>query len=103
MPDVRISAAAAEQAAHFDAWWSENRPSAPGLFALEFANAVSLLGVAPGAGARFQRSAVPGVRRIVLQRTRNLVFYVYVRATNTVHILAVWGGPRGADPDLGPP
>ena len=103
MPEVRISAKAAEQAEQLDSWWSENRPLAPALFAREFASAVALLRIAPGAGARFQRSAVPGVRRIVLQRTRNLVFYIYSRNADTVHIIAVWGWPRGSDPELGPP
>jgi hypothetical protein len=103
MPEVRITATAAAQATQLDAWWAEHRPLAPDLFAREFANAVALLGVAPGVGARFQRSSLPGVRRIVLQRTRNLLFYVFDRKTDTVHILAVWGGPKGHDPALEKP
>ena len=88
MPEVRISANAAEQAKQLDTWWTENRPAAPALFAREFASAVALLAVAPGAGARFQRSQYAGVRRIVLQKTRNLVFYTYSRDTELVHIIA---------------
>jgi len=103
MADVRISEGAAKQAAELDAWWTENRPQAPALFAREFADAISLLGVAPGAGAPFQRSTVPGVRRIVVRRTRNLVFYVFDRMSDSVYVLAVWGGPRGTDPDLSSP
>jgi plasmid stabilization system protein ParE len=100
MPEVRISEKAAAQAEQLDAWWAENRPLAPALFAREFASAVALLGVAPGAGARFRRSALPGVRRFVLQKTRNLVFYIYSREIDVVHIIAVWGGPKGSDPPL---
>jgi plasmid stabilization system protein ParE len=100
MTQVRISDEAQAQARILDTWWGENRPAAPALFAREFGRAVSLLGSAPEAGALFRRSAIPGVRRIVLQRSRNFVFYVFDRSSDTVHILAVWGGPRGTDPVL---
>lgn len=100
MPEVRISVTAAEQARQLDDWWSANRPLAPALFARELTNAVALLSVAPGAGARFQRSSTPGVRRIVLQKTRNLVFYTYSKDQDIVHIIAVWGSPKGTEPPL---
>ena len=103
MITVRITDEAAEQAMTMDDWWRSNRLAAPSLFAREFKNAVSLLGVAPGAGQRFKRSSVPGVRRLVLPRTRNLLFYLFDRNSETVHILAVWGGPRGTDPQLRDP
>lgn len=98
MAEVRLSERASLQATALDSWWAENRTEAPALFAQEFANAIALLRVAPGAGARFQRSSVPGVRRVVLHRTRNLVFYVYDRSTESVQIIAVWGATRGTDP-----
>ncbi len=100
---VRIVDEAELQAREIDAWWTENRLAAPALFAKEFSNAVRLLGVAPGAGERFRRSTIPGVRRLVLPRTRNLVFYLFDRANDVVWILAVWGGPRGSDPPLRDP
>ncbi len=100
MAEVRISEKAAAQVEYLDGWWARNRLLAPALFAREFAGAVALLGIAPGAGARFRRSALPGVRRIVLKKTRNLVFYIYSREIDVVHIIAVWGGPKGTDPPL---
>ena len=100
MAEVQLSEKAAVQAERLDAWWAENRQLAPALFAREFAGAVALLGIAPGAGARFHRSALPGIRRIVLKKTKNLVFYTYSRETDVVHIIAVWGAPKGTVPPL---
>lgn len=100
MTDVRITDEAAAQASALDEWWTANRLAAPALFAREFVNAVTLLGAAPGVGAPFRRSSIPGVRRLVLPRTRNLVFYVFDRSRDIVFILAVWGGPKGTDPTL---
>ena len=100
MADVKLARSAAAQAEQLNAWWTENRRLAPALFAREFASAVSLLATAPGAGARFHRSALPGIRRLVLKKSKNLVFYVYYPETDTVHIISVWGAQRGSDPPL---
>jgi plasmid stabilization system protein ParE len=103
MPTVRITNEAAEQAQALDAWWRVNRTAAPTLFAREFASGIALLGAAPGVGELFKRSAIPGVRRLVLRKSKNIVFYLYRRDDDTVFILAVWGGPRGSDPTLASP
>ena len=103
MSAVQIVDEAEAQARAIDAWWTENRRAAPSLFARELANAVALLGAAPGAGERFRRSAIPGVRRLVLPRTRNVLYYVHDHKNDIVYILAIWGGPRGNDPTLKDP
>jgi hypothetical protein len=103
MASVRITDEAAAQVDTLDRWWREHRPASPRLFAREFANAVALLGAAPGVGELFPRSTVPGVRRLVLRRTKNLLFYLYDRAGDDVFILALWGGPKDGDPTLSEP
>lgn len=103
MTKVLIVDEAQTQARFHDDWWAENRPLAPTLFAQELAGAIKLLTHAPEIGQRFTRSAIPGVRRLVLQKTRNLIYYVFDRSTDTVWVLAVWGAPRQGDPPLEQP
>lgn len=103
MTKVLIVEEAQEQARFHDAWWATNRLSAPALFAHELAGALHLLTTAPEIGQRFHRSTVPGVRRLVLQKTRNLVYYVFDRASDTVWVLSIWGAPKQGDPPLREP
>jgi plasmid stabilization system protein ParE len=103
MSTVRITDEAATQVVELDTWWRVHRSSSPALFAREFASAVALLGAAPGVGEVFRRSAVPGVRRLVLRRSKKVIFYIYRTADDAVFILAVWGGQRDGVPTLKPP
>lgn len=80
-----------------DAWWREHRDKAPGLFADELARAFQLIGLAPGAGKRY-RHARQVVRRVMMRRTRNHVYYVELE--EFVLVVAVWGAVRGTGPDL---
>lgn len=85
------------------AWWSENRPAAPNLVVEEFANCIELLESSPDAGVRVRRAAIPGVRRMLMPRTRHHVYYVHDETHGIVYVLAVWGAPRAAAPPLSDP
>lgn len=85
------------------AWWAKHRPAAAGLVATEFERCVGLLAVAPDAGPRFLRAPLPGVRRLVMKRTRHVVYYLHDRANEAVYVIAVWGAPKGGDPILTDP
>jgi plasmid stabilization system protein ParE len=61
---------------HFDAWWRENRPAAPNAFAVAIESALSLLGVAPEAGAPFVSRRVSDVRRLVMETGHSLYYRV---------------------------
>lgn len=82
------------------AWWRANRPSAAELFVDELARAFTMLAEAPAAGVRYSRSKVPGVRRLLLPRTRYHVYYV--QHEDVVLVLAVWSAVRGRGPHLRP-
>ncbi|MBI2893554.1 MAG: type II toxin-antitoxin system RelE/ParE family toxin [Deltaproteobacteria bacterium] len=103
MTTVVVVAEAEEQLREIIEWWVENRPAAPALVLEEFARCVELLEHSPDAGPRFLRTRVPGVRRLVMKRTRHLVYYVHDEENAVVYIITVWGAPREGDPALRDP
>lgn len=84
-------------------WWETNRSSAPGLVLEEFERCVTLLEHSPDVGLGFHRSTVPGVRRLLMKRTRHFVYYLHDVEHAVVYILAVWGAPKDGDPVLSDP
>ena len=100
MTTVVVVDEAEDQLRIIDRWWRENRPLAPKLVLEEFSRCVSLLETAPDIGPRFRRSSVLGVRRLVMKRTKHIVFYVHDRANAIVHVIAVWGAPKEGTPIL---
>ena len=81
-----------------DAWWRENRLSAPGLFAEELTEAMGHLALIPEMGRRYRHPRIPELHRIVLRSTRYHVYYVL--ADDLVTVLAVWSAVRGRGPKL---
>jgi plasmid stabilization system protein ParE len=79
-------------------WWRENRPAARRLFATELRRALLLLAHSPEIGVAYPAAPVSGVRRALLASTRYHVYYTYNVTTNTIEILAVWGGVQERDP-----
>ena len=66
----------------------------------EFERCVSLLESSPDIGTRFHSASVPGVRRIVMTKTRHYAYYLHDETNETVYIIAVWGAPKGDAPVL---
>lgn len=81
-------------------WWRANRPKAPGPFEREFHEGVTLLASVPDVGRRYPRRGIPGLRRLLLPRTRYHVYYVHGRSRSEVLVLAVWSAVRGRGPRL---
>lgn len=94
---VRISALAERHILEIDAWWRERREKAPDLFEQELAAGLQTIASAPGAGQRYPHASAD-VRRLLLRSTRNHLYYVELPAQ--VLVVAVWGGIKGAGPDL---
>jgi plasmid stabilization system protein ParE len=95
---TEVSARAAGQVRQAAAWWSANRPFAPGAVAKDVAESIALLAEQPGIGARCGGSRTPGVRRLFLGR---IGYFVYYRATNeTLEVLTLWHASRGSRPPL---
>jgi plasmid stabilization system protein ParE len=93
---VEFSGEARAQVERADAWWRENRPAAPDLFANELDQALVALEGAPGMGLRYEPK--PGIRRLLLQRTSSHLYFL-VQA-DRVYVVAVWSAYRGRGPAL---
>jgi plasmid stabilization system protein ParE len=91
---------AAEDAAAIDLWWTINRRAAPDLFRQELEEVVTLVASSPtlGRAADTNDDDFPGVRRVLMRRTR---YHVYYRVVGEVlEVLAIWHGARGEGPML---
>lgn len=93
---VELSAEARAEVERADAWWRENRPAAPDLFANELDQALIALEVAPGLGLRY--APKPGIRRLLLQRTSYHLYFLV--EANRVYVVALWSAYRGRGPAL---
>src|SRR5262245_66421316 len=93
----RTAAAHAQAAAE---WWLANRATAPALFLDELDTTVRLLETSPRIGALYEKGGVPGVRRLLIGRSRYHVYWEIDAGTRTVTITAVWHSRRGAGPAL---
>lgn len=78
---VRIKPRAEKQIEAAAAWWSENRPAAPGAIRSDLMAALDALVEQPGIGALVENSRDPETRRLYLARTR---YFLYYRAARTV-------------------
>jgi plasmid stabilization system protein ParE len=82
------------------AWWLVNRRANPRLFDDELRAAWRRVGGAPHAGQPYAHPRVPGVRRVLMPRSRYHVYYVTDEAAGHVWILAIWHVARGGQPPL---
>jgi plasmid stabilization system protein ParE len=95
---VVFQARATREVEAIDAWWRENRPSAPDLFATELGDMIAAVALLPSLGAPARNARLVGVRRVLLRRTRYHVYY-WVHA-DQLEVLAVWHAVRGAGPGV---
>lgn len=79
-------------------WWLENRQSSPNLLVDEFEEMVGLLQILPEVGHVFRRATIPGIRRILLRKSRYWLYYIPDPSHSVVYVLAVWSAHRGSDP-----
>jgi plasmid stabilization system protein ParE len=95
---VRLAPRALAEAERLKTWWLKNRPLTPELFDEEVSSVIERIGAAPELGAIYPSSFGQKVRRVLMPRTQNHVYYV-VRE-NEVIVLSVWGAPRAKGPKL---
>ena len=92
--DVLFHLRAAEDAATIETWWRANRTSAPELFVRELETTLALVASSPTLGVLAAREeAFPGVRRVLMRRTRYHLYYRLVG--QTLEVLAIWHTARG--------
>jgi plasmid stabilization system protein ParE len=56
----------------------------------ELERCVTLLENSPDIGTMFHRTNVPGVRRLLMKKTKHLIYYVHDDNNAVVYIVAVW-------------
>ena len=98
MLNVEVTPRAAVQIEAAATWWLKNRPVAPDAIRIDFQEAVALLSVQPGAGAKSRSPRYPELRRLYLSRVRYHVYYNVM--PDKVVILAFWHASRGSGPGI---
>lgn len=79
-------------------WWKAHREASPVLVLEELERCLSLLESSPDVGARFHRSRIPSVRRLLMRRTKHHLYYLHDERNAVVYVIAIWGAPK-----VGPP
>jgi hypothetical protein len=97
---LRIGKRAQGQAARIEQWWAEHREAAPGLFVDELEATFRFLCSERGAGVRWPTPRRPTLRRILMPRSKNHVYFMVDEAADVVRVLTIWGAPRGKAPKL---
>ena len=97
---LRIGRRAQQQADRKARWWAEHRPGAATLFLDELERTFRLVVETPGAGVSWPTPKRPRLRRVLMPRTGNHVYFEVDATGQTVHVLAIWGAPRGRTPLL---
>jgi plasmid stabilization system protein ParE len=97
---LRVAKRAQQQAIRIEQWWVEHRPAAPTLFTEELERTFRHLCSVANAGVRWPTPRRPTLRRILMRRSGNHVYFLIDEAMDTVRVLAIWGAPRGATPRL---
>ena len=96
---LRLSDGAQRDIETIDAWWREHRPASPLLFRDELRAAIEQIESHPESGAAYLAAKKP-YRRVVLPRSKYLLYYEYDKATGVLAVASIWGARRGTDPEL---
>ena len=83
-------------------WWRANRTTAPDLFERELEAAKNRLALEPRAGRFYARIGDSLIRRVLLPRTEQHVYYEVDEKAEMVLVHTIWGARRGRGPDLQP-
>jgi len=81
-------------------WWQANRDKALGLFVEELAEAEHHLMTLPEFGELWRVRRKRTIRRWLLPKTAQHLYYVHNREREEVLVLAMWDARRGREPKL---
>ncbi|MGH7438618.1 MAG: hypothetical protein ACRENE_23260, partial [Polyangiaceae bacterium] len=95
---TRLAAPARKQATSLHRWWRKNRRASPDLFARELEAARKFIASTPELGTVYVERNGTVVRRVLMPKTRNHVYYEIDREHRVAIILAVWGAPKERGP-----
>lgn len=97
---LQVSARARRRANLVDIWWREHRSAAPNLFQEEMVAGFELLLSSPRIGVVHKQAGKRTVRRLLLQKTQQHIFYWVDEKRSTVRIMNIWGSARGRPPAI---
>ncbi len=97
---LEVGRRAQRQAQRIEEWWARNRPDVPDLFTDELAEVFLQITERRGVGVGWPTRRRPDLRRILMPKTGNHVYFRVDEKKQLVSVLAVWGGPRGTTPQL---
>ncbi len=79
-------------------WWRENRSAVPTLFDDELHAVIEMLRSQPTLGVEYQKVSGEILRRTLLPKSAQHVYYAVDEAAGVIVIYAVWGARRGRPP-----
>ncbi|HSS77913.1 MAG TPA: type II toxin-antitoxin system RelE/ParE family toxin [Thermoanaerobaculia bacterium] len=95
---IRVKPRAERQIEAAAAWWSENRPAAPGAIRFDLQATLASLVEQPGIGTLVENARDPETRRLYLARTR---YFVYYRPRGRyLEVVAFWHSSREHGPSV---
>lgn len=97
---VSFTPRASRNVAEAKRWWRANRTKAPDALEEELRTALDLIATTPGIGAVAHNVALPGVRRIFLNRVNYFLYYRPRPEVSRVDVVALWHARRGSGPRL---
>ncbi len=95
-----FSPEAEQDAEEIDAWWRENRLDAPRLFAEELAGTCDEIRRKPLILKPYREQSGVVIRRWLLRRTEQHVYYAADMQAETITVLRIWGARRKRGPKL---
>jgi plasmid stabilization system protein ParE len=75
------------QSRSIERWWRINRTAAPDLFRSELRSTLRLIRRLPSLGAAYEGASVPGLRRLLMPRTRYHVYFALDEPARTVFVI----------------
>jgi plasmid stabilization system protein ParE len=95
---IVLTARARRRAAVVTRWWRANRPRVPELFDEELGQALRNVAREPDLGRPYETVAGDMVRRVLLPKSEQFLYYSVDAVTETVIVLTLWGARRGRVP-----
>lgn len=97
---VSFTPRAKREVAEAKRWWRAGRTKAPDALEEELRTALDVIERTPQIGAIAYNVALPGVRRVFLNRVNYFLYYRAKLETRTIEVVALWHARRGTGPKL---
>lgn len=97
---VAFTPRASREVAEAKRWWHANRTKAPNALEEELRTTLDLIAQTPSIGAVAHSIALPGVRRIFLNRVNYFLYYRPKPEVRLIEVVALWHSRRGSAPRL---